>query len=82
MTQNVLWAWCSADRRQPHILPESVVETLHVQLPNDNDDTFTGSIIKPISLRVRLLDPSGIRASLNFTSRLREASDTSTYGIV
>lgn len=61
MTQTALPAWCRlADRRQPHFLPEAVVETLYVQLPNDNDEAVTGSIIEPISLRVSLLDPSAI----------------------
>jgi hypothetical protein len=60
-TQNVLSAWCRlADCRQPHILLESVVEALYVQLPDDNGEAFTGSIIEPLSLRVRLLDPSEI----------------------
>jgi len=57
--QNVFSTWCRhTDRRQPHIFPESVVETLYVELPNDNDngETFTGFIIEPISLRVRLLE--------------------------
>jgi hypothetical protein len=61
MTQTALPAWCRlANRRQPHFLPEAVVETLYAQLPNDNDEAVTGSIIEPISLRVSLLDPSAI----------------------
>lgn len=58
-TQTALLAWCRlANRRQPHFLPEAAVETLHVPLPNDNDDAVTGSIIEPISLRVSFHDPS------------------------
>jgi hypothetical protein len=61
MTQTALPAWCGlADRRQPHFLPEAVVETLYVQLPNDNNEAAAGSIIEPISLRVSLLDSCAI----------------------
>jgi hypothetical protein len=60
-TQAALPAWYKlADPRQPHFSPKAVIETLYVQLPNDNDEAITGSIIEPISLRVNLLDSSAI----------------------
>ncbi|PMD42863.1 hypothetical protein L207DRAFT_320396 [Hyaloscypha variabilis F] len=50
-TQNVRSAWYRlADCRQPHVLLKSGGE-LYVQLPDDNSETFTGSIFEPISLR-------------------------------
>jgi hypothetical protein len=57
MTRNVFSACYRLPdiRRQPHILPESIVEIRHVELPNDNKESL-GSIFEPVLLRVSLLD--------------------------